>query len=245
MRAICLALVILNLVVFGSQLFLGGEGSDGEAELLQKLRSPAAGTRGNLRLLSEQKNVVQASASEGLRPEGVPRGEALADLPEQPLCLLVGPFADQELAGNLIQRLKSLDLQPRLESLEVPEDPGYWVYLPPELSQNAALRRLHELQSKNVDSYIIPRGELALGISLGMFSREELALQRRQELEAQGYEAKIQEISRSHREVWVSLPPSQAAQVANQFWEEFFTRHPELDKRQNFCPGVASGTNFH
>lgn len=241
MRAICLALVILNLVVFGSQLLLGGEPNRGEAELAKIAQPPAAADRSDLRLLSERADVVQTSGSvdAGPKPGGAAR------LAEQPLCLLVGPFADQDGAQNLIQRLEALELHPRLESLEVPENPGYWVYLAPELSQKAALLRLHELQSKNIDSYIIPRGELALGISLGMFSRADLASQRRDELVALGYEAQIQELSRSHREIWVSLPPSQSAQVAEQFWVEFFSQHPELEKRQNFCPGVASEPNFH
>lgn len=242
MRAICLALVVLNLVVFGFQIFWDDGNLDGESAEPQ---APAADTRSDLRLLSEREVVAQGSVPEKPEQKRPPRNEGLAGLPEQPLCLLVGPFADQDLAQSLIQRLEALDLQPRLESLEVPEEPGYWVYLAPELSQKESLRRLHELQSKSIDSYIIPRGELALGISLGMFSRAELARQRREELEALGYDAKIQELSRSHREIWVSLPASQAAQVAEQFWAEFFSRHPELEKRQNFCPGVASEPNFH
>lgn len=245
MRAIFWALVLMNLVVFGSQFFLGAEGDTGEAKLVEPPRSPGADAETDLRLLSEREGDMPASGAEAPRPAPVPGGQGLAGLPEQPLCLLVGPFGDQGLAQNLIQRLEALELQPRLESVEVPEDPGYWVYLPPELSQKAALRKLHELQSKNIDSYIIPRGEIALGISLGMFSRAELARQRREELVALGYEAQIQELSRSHRELWVALSPSQAAQVADQFWLEFFSQHPELEKRQNFCPGVASGTNFH
>ncbi len=244
MRAIFWALVVMNLVVFGSQFFLTAGGDVEEAKLVEPLRSPGVGTGTDLRLLSERDD-MSTSRSEAPRPAPGPGGQGLAGLPEQPLCLLVGPFGDQGLAQNLIQRLEALELQPRLESVEVPEDPGYWVYLPPELSQKAALRKLHELQSKNIDSYIIPRGELALGISLGMFSRAELARQRREELVALGYEAQIQEMSRSHRELWVALSPSQAAQVADQFWLEFFSQHPELEKRQNFCPGVASGTNFH
>ncbi len=243
MRAICLALVILNLLVFGAQMLLGPEGL--EAEVVENAQPQTLEARSDLRLLSERVAVEQTSATEERKLKSMTEPERLANLPEQPLCLLIGPFGDQELAQSLMQRLEALDLQPRLENLEVPEDPGYWVYLPPELSQKAALRRLHELQSKNIDSYIIPRGELALGISLGMFSQDVLARQRRQELETQGYDAKIQEISRSHRETWVSLPSSHAAQVAEQFWSEFFNQHPGLDKRQNFCPGVASGTNFH
>lgn len=237
MRAICLALLAINLLVFGAQFLMESPGPPADSG-----PSPTVETQGNLRLLSERSGSETASTTRSAAAEPPSPGTGLDN---QPICTLVGPFAETEAAEDLLERLSSLDVQGRIEGVEVPDGTGYWVYLPPELSHKAALRRLHELQAKNIDSYIIPRGELAKGISLGMFSQAELARQRREELVALGYDAQIEEISRTHREIWVSLPLSQAARVADGFWLELLNDQPDLEKRQNFCPGVASGPKFH
>lgn len=241
MRAICLALLAINILVLGLQLFIGAS----ESEAKDHLADPAVGER-NLILLSERQGAAvssapgQAAATLTAPPTGSSRrGQANA------MCELVGPFDDQSRSEHLIQRLMALDVSARREEIDVPAGARYWVHLEPELSQNAALRRLHELQAKNIDSYIIPRGELALGISLGMFSRQDLAKQRQEDLRALDYDAKILEITRTQREIWVSLPLAQAAQVGDSFWRELLNDQPQLEKRQSLCPGVASSESFH
>src|SRR5690625_1427095 len=241
MRAICLALVVINILALSVQLFIGAPDSAGEVR-----RSAPVNGEHSLVMLSERPPARTASAP---RRTGAGQSPASGRAPEQrqkgALCELVGPFDDTERAEHLVQRLQALDISARREEIDVPAGPRYWVHLEPGLSQNAALRRLHELQAKNIDSYIIPRGELALGISLGMFSRPELAKQRQEDLRALDYDAKILEIARTQRELWVSLPSAQAAQVADSFWQELLSDQPKLEKRQNFCPGVASALSFH
>lgn len=235
MRAICLALVAINILALSLQLFIGAPDPVAESHP----PSPADGER-SLVMLTERQGAPAPSAH---------RSSTAAQPAEQDqksaLCELVGPFDDAERAEHLVQRLRALEIPARTEKVDVPAGARYWVHLEPELSQNAALRRLHELQAKNIDSYIIPRGELALGISLGMFSRAELARQRQEDLRALDYDAKVLEISRTQRELWVSLPAAQAAQVADSFWRELLDGRPQLEKRQNLCPGVASAPSFH
>ncbi|MDQ2078204.1 SPOR domain-containing protein [Marinimicrobium sp. ABcell2] len=241
MRAICLAVVVINILVLGAQLFLGSPDLNAETP------SPA-NTTGDRRLvmLSERSGRDSPVPPQQARVIPEPAPAPARDLSlQQAVCALVGPFDDSEQAEHLVQRLISLEVQARIEEIDVPAGSRYWVHLEPELSQNAALRRLHELQAKNIDSYIIPRGELALGISLGMYSRPELAERRKSELQALDYDARILEISRTHRETWVSLPSAQASQVAQRFWSDLLESHPHLEKRQNLCPGVASEPSFH
>jgi len=241
MRAICLALVAINILALSAQLFIGAPDSGAES------RSPHPA--------NDEHSLIMLAERQGARAPSVARRSAAAldEPPAQPpgqgqkgaLCELVGPFDDPERAEHLVQRLMALEIPARREEIDVPAGARYWVHLEPELSQNAALRRLHELQAKNIDSYIIPRGELALGISLGMFSRAELAQQRQADLQALDYDAKVLKISRTQRELWVSLPAPQAAQVADGFWRELLDGQPHLERRQNFCPGVASVSSFH
>lgn len=162
----------------------------------------------------------------------------------EPLCTLVGPFSKLITAENLVENLRALEVEASLQDVEVSEGSGYWVYLAPEVSRKAALQRLHELQAKKIDSYVIPKGELANGISFGMFSREKLALARKEVMIKEGYDAKIHEIKRSHHEVWVMLQAGELAKVDETVWLRLQKQEPDLEKRQNFCLGVASEEKF-
>lgn len=240
MRAIFFVLLLANLLLFALQWMSLGEE---EAETTSRKAGPELEGVPSLSLLSQSGEPREASAP---APEREPEASLAsdptgsADLGENPLCTLVGPYTDRPAAETAVQRLQALDLDARVRDLEVPDGEGYWVYLEPELSHRAALRRLHELQAKQIDSYIIPRGDLENGISFGMFSREVLAKARRDEMREQGYEARIREIERTHREIWVSLPPGDARKLGDGLWEDLLEQSPELERRQNFCPGVAS-----
>jgi len=90
--------------------------------------------------------------------------------------------------------------------VEIADGKNYWVYLKPEMSEKEALRRLSEIQqSKAIDSYIIPSGELANGISFGQFPNEKEANSKAEQIRAQGYAAEIKEIPKSHNETWVEV----------------------------------------
>ncbi|WP_341938881.1 SPOR domain-containing protein [Marinimicrobium sp. C2-29] len=243
MRAIFFVLLLANLLLFLLQWVTLGEG---EAEAgAGKAGAELEGVP-SLSLLPKLPESGEPRESSAPAPEREPEASLAsdpsgsADLGENPLCTLVGPYADRPSAETAVQRLQALDLDAQVRDLEVPDGEGYWVYLEPELSHRAALRRLHELQAKQVDSYIIPRGDLENGISFGMFSRKALAEARRDEMSDQGYEARIREIERTHREIWVSLPPGDARKLGEGLWEDLLEQAPELERRQNFCPGVAS-----
>jgi hypothetical protein len=57
-----------------------------------------------------------------------------------------------------------------------------------------------KFQAKNIDSYIIPSGELANGISFGMFNDQSAAQSRLEEIRMQGYQPKLREVERTHSE---------------------------------------------
>lgn len=238
MRAIFLVLLLGNLLLLALQWVGPAEQSPGGASA-----SAVSDRVPSLALLSEQER--QRSPNRPTPPEPALRREqepvaSSAELAATPLCTLLGAFSDPAAAEPVVQRLRALDIEAQVRNIEVPDGTGYWVYLPPELSRRAALRRLHELQAKQIDSYVIPRGELANGISFGMYTREPLAHARQEEMIARGYDAQIREIDRTQRETWVSLAPEDAHQLGDELWNSLRERFPNLERRQNFCPGVAS-----
>lgn len=199
-----------------------------------------------LRLLSESgmpaatKTVVPDSAP----AQSIPR-PSVPEKDGKPLCEMVGAFAGRAEAEQFIERLNAIDIQSSIRELELPGGSRYQVYLPPEVSHKAALRRLTELQAKKVDSYIIPKGELENGISLGMFSQENLAKQHLHDMEAIGLKPKMNIIERTYWETWVMLEPGQGGKMSSLAWERVMEGINDIERRQNFCLDVASQDNIH
>lgn len=124
---------------------------------------------------------------------------------EQVEIMLLGGFADEQMAQKLQQRLVSLDIQSKITALDSRVDIEYWVYLAPLASRQAAVRQLKEMQARKIDGYLITQGDLANGISLGMFAREDSAQSVAERLEEAGYEPSIRAIERSQRLYWVAI----------------------------------------
>lgn len=78
------------------------------------------------------------------------------------------------------------------------------------------MRQLRELQARRIDSYIITQGELANGISLGIFPRSDSADSVMQRLREVGYEPQMRELSRAHRSFWVRVAP-ESRRLADEF----------------------------
>lgn len=232
MRLVFLVLLVLNSVLFGWYVLQPSE--EPQARVVV---APAAGTSARSLTLIEE---MDADARQMLVREASKGREG-----EAPVCTLVGPFLDADRGAIVRERLRALGVDSNLQSLEITAGESYWVYLPPEPSQEQALRRLHELQAKQVDSYVIPRGELANGISFGMFTQKPLAEARQAEMVKLGYQAALKVLPRTQKELWLVLGPGQASSVGASVWQELLPAEGGQEIRQNLCSAVASGDKFH
>lgn len=201
MRWILLLLVLLNVFyyVWHQQ----------QAPLRAKEVAPASGYQGarkDIRLLSEASAPrVRATASDDDGSSG-----------STAVCLFLGSFEEEARAKVVEQRLLSLDIQAQVRSVDAAAGIEYWVYLSPLASRQASLRQLRELQARRIDSYIITQGDLANGISLGIFPRRDSAESVMQRLREVGYEPQLRELSRAHRSFWVRVAP-QSRRLADEF----------------------------
>jgi cell division septation protein DedD len=161
------------------------------------------------------------------------------------LCVMVGAFASQVDAREFMARLAALDVISYEHPVDLSAGEGYWVYLQPLANRDEARRRLAELQARGVDSYIIPKGELENGISLGVFTRRDLAEARLAELGRLGLSANLHNIERSYREHWVMLGESEEHKLDESVWPSLLQENISLRRRQNLCSDVASIKNFH
>jgi hypothetical protein len=233
MRLIFIVLLIGNLGFFLSQVL--GEKAVAEG----KPAIPEHRNFGNLQTIAERD-------ASGKRPASIAaKKEVIASEPssvptDAERCELIGPFAELLHAEYLVERLTALEVASAIKQVEIADGKNYWVYLKPEMSEKEALRRLSEIQqAKAIDSYIIPSGELANGISFGQFVSEAEAKTKAEQIRAQGYAAEIKEVSKSHNETWVEVREKVGQKINEEKWLSLLKEEKAIERRQNYCLGVA------
>lgn len=195
-------------------------------------------------LLREQAataNVAAQSASAAAVVSVSPRPH-VAENPsvEAQLCTLLGPVMKPEDAKALLSRLNALQIQAKYVALQVDGNPDYWVYLRPEPTKDLAIEKLRELQGKQIDSFLIPQGDLANGISLGIFDSQENAEKHRQTISQLGYDAQLKVNPRGYLENWIAIYPDQVAGFSQELYNQLRMENSKLDLRKDECRKVAS-----
>lgn len=120
-------------------------------------------------------------------------------------CYSIGPFGDRIDAKHMKARAQALGFSPELKQLLAHVEHEYWVYLKPQANRQEALRLLKELLARKIDSYVITSGELADGISLGLFRNEDLAGELKDRMLKLEYDVAIKQVSRGAKELWMEF----------------------------------------
>lgn len=145
--------------------------------------------------------------------------ERVANEERAPLCYVAGPFADELDARHLLARAEALSLTGLISSVEIAgnEPAEYWVYVPPRASREEALRVLRELQQRSYDSYIITQGDMAEGVSLGLFRNKESAYELQKTVERFDIPVEVRVVTKATWEYWVEI--REVAQLNEQMRE--------------------------
>ena len=234
MRAIFLVLLIANLAFFVQQHFFK---SSDTTTSVRPVTSGVDETKNNLQLLSEIGGV------DGLRKQSSPsviEKHSESSVQSSELCTMIGPYEQLLQAEYAVERLNALGVNAHITPIEIQEGESFWVYSKPEMSEKEAVRRLYELQKKNIESHVITKGELTNGISFGRFSDYVEAEARLTEIKNQGYGAAIKRLPKTIQETWVVIDSGFAEKVDDSVWGDLLAKQSGLEKRQNFCLGVAS-----
>jgi len=102
-------------------------------------------------------------------------------------CMEWGSFTIAD-APRAEKALEPLALGPRLGQRRTEETAGWWVFIPPQGSRAAAMRKAAELKSLSIDEYFIVQeeGPYRWAVSLGIFRNEDAAQARLVTLRTQG-----------------------------------------------------------
>lgn len=233
MRLIFIVLLLGNVVFFLTQIFGKSIVVDTKPVVVEHRNF------GNMQTIAERNAKTRQSSKDARKPEPA-FSDSSSSVSNAEKCELIGPFAELLHAEYLVERLTALDVVSAIKQVEIADGKNYWVYLKPEMSEKEALRRLSEIQqSKAIDSYIIPSGELANGISFGQFPNETEATEKAEKIRAQGYAAEIKEIPKSHNEIWVEVQQKSEQKISEEKWLSLLKEEKAIERRQNYCLGVA------
>ena len=129
-------------------------------------------------------------AANAAPPAAAPATTAAATPAATPVavkCMEWGSFTIAD-APRAEKALEPLALGPRLAHRRTEETAGWWVFIPPQGSRAAAVRKAAELKALAVDEYFIVQeaGPYRWSLSLGVFRNEEAAQARLSTLRTQG-----------------------------------------------------------
>ncbi len=226
MRYIIFSLLALNFVYLFYNLFAQesepGVGSPPESELeVSTIQLLGENTDQDARL----RQMARAIENPVLVPES-----------QEPNCSALGPFVSVSKAQAALERIESMNYLVTLLAVDqLTGEHDFRVLIPPAASLEEAFRMLRELQSQGIDSYVISKGEEALGISLGVFLVESAARSVQEKLKKNGYQTLITQIARLEREYWIFSIQDSDLEIEDEILELLQNEYPEIEQAQQMC----------
>ena len=113
-------------------------------------------------------------------------------------CVALGPFETRDEANALGEKIVASGGETLVVEASEVGEPDYFVYVQPAASRALAHRTWRELVAQGIDAFVIPRGERANGVSVGVFSRRELAEAQHARVSELGFAVATRTVRRSH-----------------------------------------------
>jgi hypothetical protein len=150
-------------------------------------------------------------------------------------CLELGPIAATE-AGRAEEATGALAAGLKIAQRRVDEAPRWWVYIPPLPTRAAANQRVAELRNQGVEDSSLINDDPAWrnAISLGVFSSEDAASRRMEELKRRGVRG-AQVAPREGRATRVYVQLRDAPEPVRLRFADLKDGFPGADVRE--CPG--------
>jgi len=119
-------------------------------------------------------------------------------------CLELGPFETVKQASLAAAAFKGDGINARQRIRREARRKAWWVLLPPAISREEARKTLKKLKKLKINDYfLVPTGEKANAISLGVFSKFESAHRRIKQLQKLGFRPVFEKVELTKRQYWL------------------------------------------
>lgn len=218
MRWIAISLLVINLLVAGWFGFMAAD------------PTPEASASGLPELSFN--NLRQDARPDTDRPVITTLNQQSA---EDEQCAFVGQFTTEQAAASAVDRLASLELSPRIQVHDVPDEPLWWVHIPPLPSEAEAERRLRALSERQIESFLVSEGEFRNAISLGYFRNRTNAMQLSDDFNDDGIDSELREIQRFNQTYWLVFEPEEAGLVSDGSLQSLRSEYPDVELERADC----------
>jgi len=150
-------------------------------------------------------------------------------------CGATSSLASPESAKSLQTDWLKLGGEAEQEQVKEPGSSTWWVYLPAFKDEETARPVLKQLQEKKIDSYYMRTGDLAGGISLGVFSRRDSAVGVQESLKKKGYATDLKEIQRMDTRFQIVLKLPDRERARDPKIQELFGKYRGIQVKEIDC----------
>lgn len=155
-------------------------------------------------------------------------------------CHSLGPFPNPAAARVLADQLSSSGIESVLRSRDAEVSGGWWVYLGPERTREAARETTDRLAAAGLDEYyIVPSGDMRNAISLGVFRERGRAEYQAAEAQRLGFDPSLIERTVTESAFWLDFE-AQAVPLGRDDLETGEGPTLRLDERPCPPPGQQS-----
>lgn len=231
MRLVALLLLLANVAFFAWQ-FQFAETRESEVAEPSVVGAP-------MLLWSEWQAQQSKEKSRQAQQRAAQKKEPPPTLGPHPIakaCFTVGPFSivsDVNQAAALFDG-ETITTQQRAAAAR--RRAGFWVYIPPQGSLQAAREVLRYLQSKGIeDALIIAEGSKENSISVGVFSNSDKAHRRQESISKLGYSVEVEPLYRTQPQYWLDLELWQETTIPPQIWVKMERRFPSVTAQKHNC----------
>jgi len=149
-------------------------------------------------------------------------------------CNTLGPFKSKKIANTVRKKLVKLGLSAERRMSKDNKRKGFWVMIPPAESRKLAKQSVSELKKKEIkDYFLVVTGEQKNAVSLGVFSRSDLAQRRYDEIRELGFIVKIRQVDLPLREYWLDWPKEQP--LLPEVLDTFRKDYPNIGQTDRAC----------
>ena len=141
---------------------------------------------------------ADSAVAQSTSPAAPPEPQSQPPAAQRRTCVALGPFDTFEEATAIGERMVSAGGETAVVEETVVGEPDYFVHVEPAASRALAHRTWRELVAQGIDAFVIPRGERENGVSVGVFSRRELAEAQRDRVSELGFSVAMRTVRRSH-----------------------------------------------
>lgn len=155
-------------------------------------------------------------------------------------CYSLGPFADKPQTDQAQKFLKGLGFKSQRRSSKDSKRKGFWVLIPPHKNRKGAQGTIRKLKQLGVkDYFLVANGDQKLAVSLGMFSKPDLARRRWNEIQKLGFKPRVENIKLPQRRYWLDWPLKTNRQLSNEEIAHLYKTFEGIGQVERVCKNLS------